>query len=133
MNPGEFTHHLMKKILILEGNKDLLEVIQIALQKVDYMVLGLLDMAKVFSTLAEFRPHLLMMGVNRKSASSKDLLHKIIASYPTLPIIAISGNPKIQSVFKKLGFAAFLSMPFSLEELYHTIDQAFARQVANHV
>ncbi|UAY55659.1 hypothetical protein [Arachidicoccus terrestris] len=69
-----------------------------------------------------------MMDINQKSPACKDLVHQIISCHPGLPVIAISGNPKIQSIVKKLGLAAFLLMPFMLKELYHIVENPFAGQ-----
>jgi len=120
----EVNIYFMHKILILEKDKDLLEVLQIALHQVNYNVLTLNDVTQLYSTIKEFNPQLLMLDINRRANACKELLRQIAANFPALQVIALNGNPKIQGIVKKLGIFGLLPMPFTLEELYHIVDRA---------
>lgn len=111
----------MKKILIQERNKDVREVLQIALESVNYMIFTLNDATNLLSAIKQFQPHLLIMEFHRKTEACMDIFNKVFSNHPRLPVIAFSSNPQCEKLYHGLGFCGFIPKPFDLKQLYKTI------------
>ncbi|QJD96689.1 response regulator [Mucilaginibacter robiniae] len=113
----------MRKILILDDDADILDVMQEALQYEGFEVAVASGTDNIFSLLNKHQPDLLMVDYILNGINGGELCHQVKADQHTrqLPVIIVSAYPK---VFKSLGYYgcnAFMPKPFDLDELTSTI------------
>lgn len=72
-------------------------------------------------------PDLVIVDIYMPKKDGVETIIHLRKSNPRIPIIAISGNPLgpiVLSISEKLGAAAILKKPFSLQELLAAVDKA---------
>ena len=113
----------MKKILVIEDDGDLGVLIGLVLFE-KYQVQQVRESKWVMSTLAKFRPDLIIMDYTIGQKVAPDIIDEIKTddSYATIPFILFSGHHDIERMAHKLKAAAFLPKPFELYELQNCVD-----------
>ena len=61
------------------------------------------------------RPHVVMLDFRFNGKGSKLVCREIKKRYPHLPVLALSSNSNIQSVYGKAGFDDYIAKPFDLD------------------
>jgi DNA-binding response OmpR family regulator len=114
-----------KLILIIEDDKDILQVMETVLTYNEFEVTGIDGTEDIFATIEQYKPDLiitdyLLTGLNggkicQLVKSNKDTCH--------LPVMLISAYPELASSFGNFGFDAFINKPFDIGELLEKIDK----------
>jgi two-component system phosphate regulon response regulator PhoB len=114
-----------KLILIIEDNKDILQVMETVLTYNEFEVTGIEGTEDIFETIEQYKPDLiitdyLLTGLNggkicQLVKSNKDTCH--------LPVMLISAYPELASSFGNFGFDAFINKPFDIGDLLEKIDK----------
>ncbi len=96
---------MRKRILILEDNKDILELIATFLKEEGF---------EVVTNLQDNNFDLMLLDLGLENQSGTE----IIKQYNTqAPIILVSANSQIEEIAKEYNVADFVSKPFDLDEL----------------
>lgn len=112
----------METIVVQDTDKSVLEVLTLALEMENFNVYPLLDCDADFIEIIEkTRPHVVVLDFRIDGRKCMDILSTIKASYPTLPVIAMSCNSNINSVAFKAGFDGYIEKPFDIELLYRIL------------
>jgi DNA-binding response OmpR family regulator len=90
-----------------------------ALLEADRDFLGLIDKA---------RPHLVMLDFRFSGEECMEVCQEIKQRYPHLPVLALSCNSNIQSIYTKAGFDDYITKPFDLEQLYGILRKYIPKQ-----
>jgi len=113
-----------EKILVVEDNKSVREMIEKALQMLGYRVLVADTGKKTMEILSSGeKPDLLLTDVVLEDADGMQLSEKVMEKVPGLKILFMSGyttNAIIQNGFLKKGYN-FISKPFTIQELSQKI------------
>lgn len=114
----------MKKILIIEDDKDIARLLVTQLRS-QYQMLIAFDAVQGFRIMQQEKPDLLLLDVNVPAGSGISIAEKTL-ELPHLagtPFIFISGNkdPAIYERALSLGAAAFFNKPWNAQELLDTI------------
>lgn len=118
----------MNRILLIEDDKAVRAVIKEALA--DYNVVATDDTSDIFKLIEECRPDLILMDYILPNINGGELCHQIKENPATshLPVIIISGFPRILYSLGSYGCDAILEKPFDLQKLLETIS-AFDKQI----
>ena len=118
----------MKKILLIEDDPDITEIIKLSLAG-KYMVKARSDNQDLLTLLEDFRPDLIMIDyyIGQKKATEIMGGIKSLETYKDLPFILFSGHHDIRNLAGAMGASAWLAKPFSLAELYSTIEKVFPK------
>lgn len=116
---------MSKKILIIEDDGDILQVLETVLTYNKFSVSGINQTNDIFESIDKYRPDLvltdyLLSGLNggkicQLIKSKKDTCH--------LPVILISAYPVLAETFGNFGFDAFINKPFNIGDLVKTIEK----------
>ena len=109
---------MRKRIIILEDEKDILEVIQFILEEEGYDVIAF-NHFEPLEEIIEFQPNLVLLDV-RLSDGYGHLLCSQLKANPTtsyLPVILVSGATNLEKIAKDYGADNFLEKPFGMDEL----------------
>ena len=112
----------METIIVQETDKAVLEVLTLALEMENFQVYPLQDCEANFIELIDkIRPHVVMLDFRIEGKKCLEILKKIKANYPALPVIAMSCNNNINTVALASGFDGYLEKPFDFDLLYRVL------------
>ena len=112
---------MVNRILIVDDNAELLELLMEALEFCDFKVRILSDGTELFNILESFKPDLLILDNILPGENGEYLCKKVRETYSlTLPIILISAYPT--EYFDNGCFNEILFKPFGLDTLLEKIN-----------
>jgi CheY-like chemotaxis protein len=111
----------MNRILLIEDDEAVRNVIEEALS--DYTVIATDDTSDIFKLIEEHKPDLVLMDYILPNINGGELCHLIKVNPITanLPVIIISGFPRILYSLGSYGCDAILEKPFDLSKLLETV------------
>jgi len=112
-----------KKILILDDNEDILEMIQEAMLSEGYEAVSIAATDDIIQSLQDSGADMLLIDYLLPGVNGGDLCHQV-KSHPAtahLPVIMLSAYPRVLNSLGNYGSDAFIAKPFSLEELTDTV------------
>lgn len=116
----------MASILLVDDNGEFRKVLSVALKDAGYAVIEAADGQQALTLLRTTTVDLVVADVVMPEHDGLELLTELRKKYPSLPIIAMSGDsPRFTDLFlktaKKMGAAHVLRKPFKVDELLATI------------
>jgi len=119
---------MKKKIVVIEDNHDILELLGFILENEDYEVLASLD-AEPVKSLQEINPHLVLLDENLGAHKGHQLCLEIKANPGTshLPVILISAVTDLSEIARKCNADNFIAKPFLIEDLLNLVKQHHRR------
>ncbi|RYZ50189.1 MAG: response regulator transcription factor [Sphingobacteriales bacterium] len=125
------------KVLYIEDELHLANIVQETMQGKGYEVIHQPEGLKVMETLATFKADICVLDVMLPYLDGFSLAEIIRTQYPDLPIIFLTAKSQTKDVLD--GFSSggtdYLKKPFSMEELMARIDnqvQLYKRRPASH-
>jgi DNA-binding response OmpR family regulator len=118
-----------KKILILDDDADVLDMLSYFLSESGYEVDTLLSGEKVFEAIANFRPDLMLMDVILTNMDGRDMRARLKSKPATksLPVILISVTNDVFELYSPKGAPCdFLIKPFDMETLLKKVELQLA-------
>src|SRR5438552_1892400 len=112
----------MRKVLVVDDDPAILEVIQIILEDNKYQVETSLN-GKIFNDLKR-KPDLIILDVLLSGEDGRDIIKKLKADKKTkhIPVVMISAHPSAGETVFKLGAADFISKPFDIDRLLEAVE-----------
>jgi DNA-binding response OmpR family regulator len=113
---------MRKRIILLEDEKDILELIQFILEEQGYDVIAF-NHFEPLEDIIEFQPELILLDI-RLSDGYGHLLCAKLKSNPTtahIPVILVSAASNLEKIAKESKADNFLSKPFDLDELIQMV------------
>lgn len=118
-----------EKILIVDDDDDILEIVAMILEERGYEVRALNHGETIFEDIREFKPSLIIMDVMLAGMDGRAICKDVKTNPLTseLPVILISGTHDLMdTVHQPGGPDDFIAKPFDLDQLYAKIDQHLA-------
>jgi DNA-binding response OmpR family regulator len=114
---------MMKKILIIDDDADVLNVMEEALKYEGFSVKTSGSADDVMALIDSFNPDLLLIDYILKGINGGEICHQVKVKPETsrLPVIIVSAYPKVLSSLGDYGCDRFISKPFDLEDLTGSI------------
>lgn len=121
------------KILILDDNQDILNVLQEALVSEGYEVDTLNNSENIIDTVQNHQPDLVLIDYLLSGINGGEYCHQIKTNASTshLPVIMMSGYPRVLESLGDYGSDAILTKPFDLDEVYELIKK-FKQKSSQH-
>jgi len=107
------------KILIIDDDKLVGKSLSKALSKYNYQTEVCEDGGKALNTIANFLPDIIFLDIYLQAFNGLEILEKIQAEFPEIPVIMITGYADVNVAVKamKLGAYDFLLKPLELAHL----------------
>jgi DNA-binding response OmpR family regulator len=112
-------NNMKKKIVAVDDDQGILEVLKIALETEDYDVTPVGDVDLVISTIERVKPDLVLLDMLLSGMDGRDIARKLKANEHTnnIPIVMLSAHPTADKTTIEAGANDFLSKPFDIDDL----------------
>lgn len=116
---------MKKRILVLEDNPDILDIVKEVLSYEDYEVKGTQRVKEACIAAHEFRPHLLIADYRLADGNGGEVIRKFKAdeAYAGLKTILFSAYSSPDFNYSVYGADAFIAKPFDMYELVDQVKQ----------
>jgi DNA-binding response OmpR family regulator len=113
----------MKKVLVLDNDEDVLDVMQEALKYEGFEVKIIGDTDNIFPVIEAYRPDLIILDYILSGINGGEICHQVKANPKTadLPVIIMSAYPKVIKSLGYYGCDDFIAKPFDLDDLAERI------------
>jgi DNA-binding response OmpR family regulator len=113
----------MKKIMVVDDDKDLLANMKAFLRKEGYEVAVTTSCDEGSEILHSFQPDLIFLDINVGDDDGREMCKKIKAQaeYEHVPVILISANHEALKLYKDCGANSFINKPFPLSSVGNTV------------
>ena len=111
---------MSKKILAVDDDRDIVDVIKIILEDEGYEVSTLTSGRNILDVISSIRPDLILLDVMLGGMDGREICKSIKshAIFKYIPIVMISASHNLQSVLKMPGSPNdFISKPFDIDHL----------------
>jgi DNA-binding response OmpR family regulator len=117
---------MKEKILILDDDIDILEILTLILTDSGYEILGLSDGEKIFEEIKNFEPNLILMDVMLGNMDGLSICKAIKekSQYKDLPVILISATHDMNEFLDLQGSPNdYLEKPFDIDVLLSKVEK----------
>lgn len=113
-----------KRILVVENDKDILEIIGQVLSNEGYTVALYQSEKNIFNKVVEFNPDAIVLDIFKPTLAGTELCRQLKAAQATahIPVVAISTHPEISKV-KEICADEVVPKPFNLDGLLDVLDE----------
>lgn len=115
----------MKKALVLDDDTTILAMVEDALSYENFSVKTVEKCESIHQQIIEYKPDVVLLDYLVGRANGGEICHQIKTNPLTshIPVIIISGYPKVFLSLGNYGCDFFLPKPFSLEQLYKAVSK----------
>jgi DNA-binding NtrC family response regulator len=119
---------MQRTILVADDEKNIRLGLQIALEDEGYKVLVASDGQEAWNTITTHNINMLVTDLKMPKMGGNELLKKISSSYPTMPVVILTGHGTIESAVEAMrnGAVDFMTKPLNLDRLFMLIKRAFS-------
>jgi DNA-binding response OmpR family regulator len=115
----------MAKILIVDDDKDILDVVTLLLTTKGYDVQTIFNAEETLDKIKSFNPDLILLDVNIGKHDGREVC-KILKSDGTIkhiPVILFSAMPGLQHIYHECEATGYIAKPFDVSELIGTLER----------
>jgi DNA-binding response OmpR family regulator len=113
----------MKKILAVDDDPDILDILVEVLSESGYQVDGVGSVEEGEKILQQQLPHLVLLDLHLPGKTGRYLAQKIKSTAETshIPVVLFSSHHELEMAAESVKADSFLEKPFDLDELVSTI------------
>ena len=116
---------MKKKILVIEDEQDIREMMTYQLESEEYEVAAASDGLEGLEALEKgFEPDLIILDMNMPRMGGIEFYHKICdnESKPKYPVLVVTARANVKEFFQDFDVAGFMLKPVEIEELMKYVD-----------
>lgn len=113
----------MKKVLVLDDDEAILDVIQIVLKNANYDVAAYSSGKNILEKVKTYFPNLILLDNSMPDLESEKFVKSLRkdGEFKNIPIILVSASVNLEKRAKKLGVEDFIDKPFDMNDFLRTI------------
>ncbi|SDH18519.1 response regulator [Mucilaginibacter gossypii] len=113
----------MKKILLLDDNLDIVQIVAEVLTYEGYQVQSVSTCTGFLSVIAGFEPDLILLDYRLRDGNGGELCRQIKnhTQFSYIPVVLFTAYAQRDFGFENFGFDGFIAKPFDLDELIETV------------
>jgi two-component system chemotaxis response regulator CheY len=119
-----------KRILIVDDEKDVVDILQTMLEDLGYTAYAAYDGVEGLEKIKLIQPDLIILDINMPRLGGIGVYHEIYdreKESPMYPVIILSARYQAEKLFDGLKAEGFCAKPFKLDELLGMIESALAK------
>ena len=115
---------MKKRILVIENNEDILELISFVLNDAGYEVKTSNNDLNILNQISTFKPDVILLDILKITDEGTELCRKLKEEDGTshIPVIVLSTHPQIQKV-KDVCADEIVEKPFDIDGLLEVIEE----------
>jgi len=115
---------MKKRVLVIENNEEILELISIVLEEAGYELSLWSNEHGIFEHICEFKPHAILLDIIKPTIEGTELCRQIKEAEGTkhIPVIVLSTHPQIEKV-KDICADDIIEKPFDIEGLLAALSE----------
>ena len=123
---------MQKRLLVIDDDKDLLEVIKIYFEMEGYFVITLPRVDNIFQAFSKYDPDLILLDYQMPEENGDKICQQLKSNPATfnVPVIMISGYSKAELDRDYHGWNGVVSKPFDLPVLQRAIEKFLKKMVS---
>jgi len=113
----------MQKILVVDDDKDLLEMVEMTLSRLGYHITTLAKGSVFFNIVESIQPDVILLDIFLGDADGRTLCHKmeLQPAYENIPVILYSAGYVPLSTIEHSKADEFIIKPFDIKQLIEKI------------
>ncbi len=113
------------KILVVDDESQVLEVLQSLLEAEGFMTRGAVSGAAALETVCSFLPHIVFLDIKMPEMDGIECLKKIREMAPETVVVMVSGMATLDMAKQSLRYGAFdyIEKPFNFEHIREVVRQ----------
>lgn len=121
--------HAKHKILVLDDDRYILDVLDEALTYEEFEVRTAMDIKSFYSLMADYKPHVVLIDYLLKGINGGEVCHQIKSGDETrrVPVIMMSAYPRVFESLGTYGCDEFIAKPFDLYSLVEKVKSYMPR------
>ncbi len=114
-----------KKVLVVEDDLGISEVIKIILEDHYYQVIVHNHGTGVLPAIRKNRPHIILLDLWMTGMDGSEIIKKLRAnkSMRNIPVVVVSALSEGEAIARKMGADDFLAKPFDINDLVKIVDK----------
>ncbi|HUS02347.1 MAG TPA: response regulator [Chitinophagaceae bacterium] len=119
----------MKRILVVDDDIDILEVLQIAFEAKGYEVFILSDGKEISENIKQFSPGIILLDVFLGDTNGVTICNQLKSHADTkhIPVILFSSHLNMETILKTCAADAFIGKPFNLNHLIELVERELSK------
>jgi len=115
----------VKKVLVVEDNDDIRDIIEILLKEENYHVCSCADVASFHKNIFESHPDLVILDVMLPDGNGIDLCCEVKADFRTehIPVLMMSAHSNLSNIREHCQADDFIHKPFDIYRFLHKVKQ----------
>lgn len=124
---------MSQKILIVDDDHDILNVLKDLLEQEGYEVVALDYTDSIINNITKYNPDLVMLDFLLAGVNGGELCHEIKINNKTsgLPVIMLSAFPRVLDSLGNYGSDAFIAKPFDIEVVLRKVKECLENRMAH--
>lgn len=123
------------RVLVVDDEADLIDLIKIVLEECAYEVIVAEDGPACLKKASAFKPDLILLDVMMPGKSGYHILHELRERGPevkSIPVILMSAGKNVKELFSSWEFEGFLRKPFSADQLKEVVEKTLKFTMKYH-
>ena len=114
-----------KRILIVDDNEDVLQMLKDLLLDEGYLVYGFLGTDDIIQLTNQHKPNLIIIDYLLAGINGGEYCHQIKTNSATahIPVIMLSAHSRVLNSLGNYGSDKFISKPFSIDEVIMAVKE----------
>ena len=122
----------MNKILVVDDDLDILEVLKYLLKKNNFDVVALSEAQKVIDTTVSAKPDVVLLDINLSGYDGREICKYLKTTlHVKTPIILFSANAAYKNAYKDSQADDFIEKPFEIKKLLGLLHSHLPAQTAS--
>ncbi len=125
------TENMKKRILLLDDDQDVLYLLKLRLEQLDYEVFTGVNGLEGLLKIRHAMPHLIVLDVTMPKLDGYEFFKTIKQSekFATIPVIVLTGKHAMRSTFENMGCDYFVTKPFNAEEIVKKVQELLKKKI----
>lgn len=114
----------MDKILVVDDDIDLLDMVKLFLQRKNFMVSAICKWEEIEASIKTFNPALILLDISLKGADGRVICKQLKTTPETkdIPVLIFSGNYNVRPTLSEFLADGFIEKPFDPANLVNEIN-----------
>ena len=124
---------MSQKILIVDDDHDILNVLKDLLEHEGYEVIALDYTDSIINNITKYNPDLVMLDFLLAGVNGGELCHEIKINSQTswMPVILLSAFPRVLDSLGNYGSDAFIAKPFDIDVVLKKVKECLEGRMAH--